>query len=84
MPKRLTVSLDETLEQALDEAPSRLNLNPAASASERLREYARRGYEAVLEEERLATYRRWAGDPEMGVVARAASRRAGERGAFAD
>ena len=84
MARRLTVSLDETLERALKEAPSRLSLNAATSASERLREYARRGYEAALEEERLATYRRWADDPEIAAVGRAASRRAAERGAFAD
>ena len=84
MAKRITVSLDETLEQALAEAPSRLNLDAATSASERLREYARRGYDSTLEEERLATYRRWADDDEIALVGRALSRRAAERGAFAD
>ena len=60
MAKRLTVSLDETLEQALEEAPSRLNLNAATSASERLREYARRGYSLTV---RPATSRDRSTDP---------------------
>ena len=84
MARRLTVSLDNTLELALREAPVRLELAESASDSERLREYARRGYEATLDEERLLTYQRWADDPEIAAVARASSRRAAERGAFED
>ncbi len=84
MTKRLTVSLDRVLEVAIREAPARLHLERSASASERLREYARRGYEATLDEERLATYRRWADEPEVSAVPRAASRRAASRGVFED
>jgi hypothetical protein len=86
--KRLTITIDEELEQAMSEAPKRLGLGRSASASERLRALARRGYEAELErerdEERLATYRRWADDPEMGELPRAALRRAVEQGLFRD
>jgi hypothetical protein len=84
MPRRLTISLDEGLELALREAPARLRLPKSSSDSERLRDYARRGYEAALEEERLATYRRWAREPEMLEIPRAASRRAAERRLFED
>lgn len=84
MPRRLTISLDSVLETAIEEAPARLRLAESSSASERLREYARRGYEAALDEERLATYRRWADEPEMGMVAKAAFRSGIERGLFQD
>jgi hypothetical protein len=82
--KRLTITIDEELEQAMSEAPKRLGLERSASASERLRALARRGYEAELEserdEERLATYRRWADDPEMGFFPRAALKASVRRG----
>ena len=88
MPQRMTVTLDEELRQAIDEAPSLLELPENASDSEKLRAYARLGYHAVcetkLEDERLETYRRWAGAPEMGAPARAAFRKAAARGVFAD
>ncbi len=86
--RRITVSLDDALEHALDEAPERLGLDDAAAAAVRLLAYARLGYEHTLEEERdrarLATYRAWAAAPEMGEVARAASRRAAQRGVYED
>ena len=86
--RRITVSLDGPLENALAEAPHRLGIDEDAPDAERLRAYARRGYidslEAELDEERLATYRRWADEPEVGRVARAASRRAARRGLFGD
>ena len=84
MARRLTVSLDDFLENAIAEAPTRLDLAASSSASERLREYVRRGYEAALDEQRLETYRRWADEPEMGAVARAAFRTAVRRGVFRD
>ncbi len=84
MSKRLTIALDDTLELALREAPARLRLPQSASSAERLREYARLGYEATLDEERLATYRRWADDPEIAEVPRATVRRAARRGVFGD
>jgi len=84
MMRRITVTLDEALEQAIAEAPERLGVEADASDAERLRAYARLGYEQTLEEQldeaRLATYRAWAGEPEMGDTARAASRRAAARG----
>ena len=86
MMRRITVTLDEALEQAIAEAPERLGVEPDASDAEKLRAYARLGYEQTLEDEldkaRLATYRAWAAEPESGVVARAASRRAAARGAY--
>lgn len=88
MARRLTVSLDETLETALKEAPRRIGVANDAPDSEKLREYARIGYELTLENEldeaRLATYRAWADASELGSVARAASRRAAKRGLFED
>jgi hypothetical protein len=84
MARRLTISLDDVLERALREAPARLHLPRSSSDSERLRDYARRGYETALEEERLATYRRWANEPEMLDLPRAASRRAAKRQMFED
>jgi hypothetical protein len=88
MMRRLTVSIDQALEAALEEAPRRIGLARDAADAERLREYARIGYEHTLESEldeaRLATYRAWADAPEMGAVARAASRRAAGRGLFED
>jgi hypothetical protein len=82
MARRVTVTLDPALEKALREAPRRLGVSRSASLSERLREYARRGYEAALDVERLETYQRWAGDQEIGEFARASSRRAAARGLF--
>lgn len=88
MARRITVSLDDVLEQALEEAPARLGLASNAPDAQRLGAYARVGYEQTLEDEldaaRIATYRRWADVPEMGVVARAASRRAATRGVHGD
>src|SRR5207253_1665594 len=88
MRRRITVSLDEVLEHALSEAPERLGVRSDAADAERIRAYARLGYEAALEREfdeaRLATYRAWADAPEMGAVVRAASRRAAGRGVFED
>jgi hypothetical protein len=88
MLRRLTVSIDEMLETALEEAPERIGVAAEAGDSEKLREYARIGYEHVLEnkldEARLATYRVWADAPELGGVARAAARRAAARGLFED
>lgn len=76
--------MDRVLERALREAPERLGLPRSASESERLRAWARLGYQRSLEEEhdreRLETYREWADDPEMGIVAAAAFRRAVELG----
>ena len=86
--RRLTVSIDVTLETALKEAPQRIGVADGASDAEKLREYARIGYEHTLENEldeaRLATYRSWADAPEMGTVARAASRRGATHGLFED
>jgi hypothetical protein len=84
MSRRITVTLDEPLERALRQAPKRLRLSRSASDAERLRAYARRGYEAALDEERLETYRRWADEPEMGVFAEAAFRAAAEDEVFKD
>ena len=88
MMRRITVSLDNVLEQALEEASSRLGMDEDAADAEKLRAYARIGYEHTLEDEldeaRLATYRAWAEEPEMGAVARATSRRAATRGIFED
>lgn len=82
--RRITVTLDDALELAIAEASRRLGVESDASDAEKLRAYARLGYEQTLEDEldeaRLATYRAWAGEPEMGVTARAASRRAAARG----
>ena len=86
MMRRLSVSIDETLETALREAPTRIGVSENAADAEKLREYARLGYqhalEAELDDARLATYRAWADAPELGTVARAASRRAAARGVF--
>lgn len=86
MTRRITISLDDILEGALKEAPARLGVEDDASDAERLRGYARVGYEHTLEDEldeaRLATYRSWADEREMGTVARAASRRAAARGVY--
>jgi hypothetical protein len=88
MARRLTITLDDELEAAISEAPKNLGLDDGSSDAERLREYARRGFEAVLEEqherERMKTYREWASDPEMGVVAEAALRSAVRHGLFRD
>jgi len=87
MPRRLTISLEDDLEQAIADAPDLLGLPEAASASEKLRAYARHGYRASLEakrdEERLATYREWADAPEIGEAA-SALRRAASLGSFGD
>jgi hypothetical protein len=84
MVRRLTVGLDEALEHALEEAPDRLDLASDAPDAEKLRAYALLGYEHALEREleeaRLATYRAWVDAPEMGEIARAASRRAATHG----
>jgi hypothetical protein len=86
--RRITVSLDDALEHALDEAPERLGLEDGAPDAVRLLAYARLGYAHMLEEERdrerLATYRAWVAAPEMGKIARAASRRAARRGVYED
>lgn len=86
--RRITVSLDEALEDALEEAARRLGLPEDAPDAEKLRAYARLGYlhtlEAELDEERLATYRVWADDPEIVSAARGAARRAAARGLFED
>ena len=86
--RRITVSLDEALEDALHEAPRRLGLEQDAPDAERLRAYARLGYlhtlEAELDEERLATYRVWAEAPEIHEVGKVVARRAAARGAFED
>ena len=88
MTRRITVSLDNLLERALEEAPGRLGIDEDAADAEKLRAYARIGYEHTLEDEldeaRLATYRAWADEPEMGAVARAASRRGAARGISED
>jgi hypothetical protein len=88
MTRRLTITLDEELEAAISEAPKNLGLDESSSEAERLRAYARRGYEAALEEAldeaRLKTYREWASDPEMGVVARALRNRAARHRLFTD
>lgn len=88
MARRMTVTLDEELRQAIDEAPSLLELPESASDSEKLRAYARLGYrtlcETRLDDQRLETYRRWAGEPEMGEIARAAFRKTAARGVFSD
>jgi len=86
--RRITVSLDNVLEHALEEAPERLGIDDEAPDAEKLRAYARIGYERTLEDEldeaRLQTYRAWAGEPELGTVARAASRRTASRGVYED
>lgn len=86
--RRITVTLDPVLERALDEASRRLGLDDSESDSEKLRAWVRLGYLHTLEEdlddERLHTYRAWADAPEMGTVARAASRRAARRGVFGE
>jgi hypothetical protein len=82
--RRITVSLDNVLEHALKEAPERLGLDDEAPDAERLRAYARLGYEQTLDEARLATYRAWAEEPELGVVARAGSRGAASGGVYED
>lgn len=81
--RRLTISLEDELERAIEEAPDLLGVPSSASASERLRAYARRGYVALreerLERERLDTYRQWADVPELaessGTFTLAASHR---------
>jgi len=86
MMRRITVTLDEALEQAIAEAHELLGVEADASDAEKFRAYARLGYEQMLEDEldeaRLGTYRTWADEPESGVIARAASRRAAARGAY--
>jgi hypothetical protein len=86
--RRITVSLDDLLEGALDEAPARLGVPDDAADSEKLRAYARLGYvhtlEAEVDEARMLTYRAWAVEPETGSVPKAASRRAAARGVFED
>lgn len=86
--RRITVSLDNALEHALEEAPGRLGIDEDTPDAEKLRAYARIGYEHTLEDEldeaRLATYRAWADEPELGTVARVASRRAAARGIYED
>lgn len=86
--RRLTISIDETLETALAEASERLGVAENAPDAEKLRRYARLGYEYALENEldeaRLATYRAWTDAPEIGDFARAAFRRAAARGVFED
>ena len=88
MVRRLTLSIDETLETALKEASERIGVAPDAADAEKLRAYARLGYERALDNEldeaRLATYRAWADAPDMGAVARAVSRRTAARGLFED
>ena len=88
MAKRLTITIDDALEAAIREAPKRLAIPRDSSDSERLRAYARLGYQTALEREidaqRLETYRRWADDPEMGVFSEAASRAAAKAGLFRD
>ena len=88
MPRRLTVSLEDDLEQAIEEAPGLLDLPPESSDSERLRAYARLGYQACreskLDQERLATYRRWADAAELDEAARASFERAARHGVFTD
>jgi len=87
MARRLAITIDDALEAAMREAP-RLAMPPHTSDSERLRAYARMGYETTLERElaaeRLATYRGWADDPEMGVFAEAALRTSVKHGLFRD
>lgn len=88
MMRRITVSLDDVLEQALEEAPKRLGIDDDAADAEKLRAWVRIGYlhtlEGELDEARLATYRAWADAPDTGTVARAASRRAAARGVHED
>jgi hypothetical protein len=88
MGKRLTITIDDALEAAIREAPKRLAIPRDSSDSERLRAYARLGYQTTLEreidEKRLETYRRWADDPAMGVFVEAASRAAAKDGLFQD
>lgn len=84
--RRITISVDDVLEQAIEEAAARLGLDEGTADSEKLRAYARIGYERTLEgeleEARLATYRAWADDPELSAFARSASRRAAGRGVY--
>ena len=88
MAKRLTITIDDDLEAAIREGPKRLAIPRDSSDSERLRAYARLGYQTALEREidvkRLETYRRWADEPEMGVFVEAASRAAAKHGLFRD
>lgn len=84
----MTVTLDDELRQAIEEAATLLDLPQTVSGSEKLREYARLGYRTIcetkLDEERLETYRRWAGTPELGETARASLRKTAARGVFTD
>ncbi len=88
MARRLTITLDTGLENAVRDAPRLLGLPRRSSQSERLRELARFGYEAALEreldEKRLETFDRWAEDPEMGVFPEAALRAGVKHGLFQD
>jgi len=88
MARRLTITMDKGLENGIRDAPRLLGLPRTSSASERLRELARFGYQAALEreldEKRLETYDRWKDDPEMGVFPKAAFRAAAARGLFRD
>jgi hypothetical protein len=86
--RRITISLDDILEHALDEASQRLGMDDGAADAEKLRAYARIGYEHMLENEldqaRLETYRSWAEEPEMGTTAKVAVRRVAARGVYED
>jgi hypothetical protein len=88
MPRRITVTMDSVLEQALREAPARLGIPRSASASERLRAWARVGYERSLEDEldrrRLETFAEWASDREIDAWAEATLEAAAEDGLFRD
>lgn len=86
--RRIAIWLDGTLEQAIEEAPARLGIDVDATDAEKLRAYILLGYERTLQDDldraRLATYRVWADEPEMGSVAKAAARRAAARGLHDD
>lgn len=88
MTRRITVSLDAVLEEALDEAPKRLGVGKDAADAERLRAYARLGYlhtlEGELDEARRLTYRAWADHSGIDEVGKVAAQRAAGRGVFED
>ncbi len=88
MTRRLTITIEDDLEHAIEEAAELLDIPEGASDSEKFRAYARLGYEVSLDEsrerERLATYHRWANAPEMIEMAEATFRSALNHGVFED
>ncbi len=88
MTRRLTITIEDDLEGAIEEAAELLDIPEGASDSEKFRAYARLGYQVSLDEsrerERLATYRLWANAPEMADMAEATFRSALKHRVFED